>query len=550
MNADDTDLTTEDLQREVRRRDALLSVHREFCNISFQEHGFCTKAWHFLDLLIDAMDVDLGMTFLVEEDELSLAASKGPLAEYLLVSEMSVGEGMAGKVAASGEPSFSTNLISTVKLFKDELGLNVERSTICVPLKFRGRTTSVIQIVGKHDIKYGESDLDFLMDIIDEFSLIAEKSYVFNDLEDKVKDTETLYEVATLLVSSLDEREIRQRAIESITAIMDVEAGSLLILDDEVGELFFEVALGDSGAKVKEIRLKVGEGIAGWVAEHNESLIVSDVTKDDRFNQRADKHSDFKTRNLLCVPVSSRGKVMGVLQAVNKKHGQFLDRDRERFELFASQVAIALENANLHSDLRQTFFDTSEALAQAIEKRDPYTGGHTKRVVTYSVAIGERLGLSMGVMDTLKLSAILHDVGKIGVDDAVLRKQAKLDDEEFGMMKGHPMMGAEILRLVPKLKDVIPGMLYHHERVDGRGYPDGLSGDEIPLIARIISVADTFDAMTSSRPYRKGLPTQVAIDELEKHSGTQFDTLAVKAFLEALEASEVVNICEGDDCGQ
>ncbi|MDO8445582.1 MAG: GAF domain-containing protein [Deltaproteobacteria bacterium] len=361
------------------------------------------------------------------------------------------------------------------------------------------------------------------------------------------EELKTLARLSAILNSTLDPREVQKRAMESATELMKAEVGSLLLVDEKRNELYFEVALGEKGAKVKEIRLKVGEGIAGWVAQNGEPLVIDDVTKDPRFSGKADEKSKFATKNMICVPVMIKEKITGVLQAINKSEGMFSPKDLELFQMLANQVAIAIDNARLMEGLRQTFYETAEALAEAIEKRDPYTGGHTKRVLTYSMASAEYMGVSPQEMDWLKLSAILHDIGKIGVEDRVLRKQGSLNDEEFALMKAHPRMGAEIMEYVEKLKDIIPGMKHHHERFDGKGYPDGLKDGEIPLIARIISVSDTFDAMTSDRPYRKGLSDETAINELQKHAGVQFDPVVVRAFIEAYKDGKIIS-CRFKNC--
>ncbi|MBI5049235.1 MAG: GAF domain-containing protein [Deltaproteobacteria bacterium] len=370
-------------------------------------------------------------------------------------------------------------------------------------------------------------------------STIIEKARLFIELDRSVRQFATLADLGTLLNSTLDPAVIRRRAMESVTRLMNAEVGSLLLVDYEKKELYFEVALGEKGDKVKEIRLKMGEGIAGWVADHGEPLLIHDVKKDKRFYKSADTKTDFVTKNMLCVPVKVKEKIIGVLQAINKKEEVFTEDDMKLFQLFSDQVAIALDNARLYEEIRETFFATAEALAEAIEKRDPYTGGHTKRVVYYSLAAARYLNLSSKELEFLKLSAILHDIGKIGVEDRVLKKPGKLDGEEAELMKMHPLMGADIMRHIKQLKDLIPGMIHHHERPDGSGYPDGLKDRDIPMIARIISVADTYDAMTTDRPYRKGLSHQTAIDEIKKETGTQFDRDVALAFVKAFEAGEI-----------
>lgn len=353
-------------------------------------------------------------------------------------------------------------------------------------------------------------------------------------LKRKLEQLNTLTELSSLINSTLDPKEIRERAIEAATRLMYAEAGSLLLVDQETGELFFEVALGEKGKKLKEIRLKRGEGIAGWVAENKEPLIIHDVQSDQRFFKSADEKTTFITKNMICVPVQTKEKVIGVLQAINKKKGSFDKEDLEIFGALANQVATAIENANLYEELKEAFYDTIMALVDTIEKRDPYTGGHTKRVMEYSIAIGKAMELSKKELENLRLAAILHDVGKIGVRDDVLLKEEKLNPHELEKMSRHTEYGVEILGYIRQLKDIIPGVRSHHERFDGKGYPDHLDGAEIPIIGRIIAVADTFDAMTTDRPYRKALSVETASEELRNNIGTQFDGEIVNAFLEAL----------------
>jgi putative nucleotidyltransferase with HDIG domain len=239
------------------------------------------------------------------------------------------------------------------------------------------------------------------------------------------------------------------------------------------------------------------------------------------------------------VPVKIKGKVTGVIEAVNKINGLFTSGDLAILTYLADQVAIAIENAKLYDELKRTFLDTAEALAEAIEQRDPYTGGHTRRVLNYSVTVAREMGIPEEEIENIKLAAILHDIGKIGVEDRILRKQGPLDEKEFEQMKKHPEIGAEIIRHISSLKGVIPGILYHQERYDGKGYPFGARDGEIPLAARIISVCDTFDAMTTDRPYRKGLGIQVALEELKKFAGIQFDPEVVAGFCRAYEKGKL-----------
>ncbi len=304
--------------------------------------------------------------------------------------------------------------------------------------------------------------------------------------------------------------------------------------------MYFEAASGEKGPVLKQVRLKPGEGIAGWVARRGGAIIIDDVKKDPRFASEIDRLTGYDTKNMMVVPVATKEKLWGVLQVLNKCNGVFTDEDLEMAQALANQIAIAIENASIYQEMRLTFLGVTTALADALEKRDTYTGGHTRRVHEYSVSIASRLDLPEDDMDTLRLAAILHDIGKIGVSDVVLRKPGRLDEAEFYEMSRHPEAGVEIIEHLPQLQKVVPGVLYHHEHYNGKGYPQKKSGYEIPVIARIIAVADAFDAMTSDRPYRKALSVEAAIAELERCKNEQFDPVVVEAFIESYRSADFV----------
>ena len=182
---------------------------------------------------------------------------------------------------------------------------------------------------------------------------------------------------------------------------------------------------------------------------------------------------------------------------------------------------------------------TVKALASAIDGKDPYTRGHSERVSRFAVATAEGLGLSADETEKIRVSALLHDVGKIGIDDRVLKKPAALSDEEFEIMKSHPQKGYKIMSQIPAMREFLPGMYMHHEMINGQGYPQGLQGDEIPMQARIVSVADTFDAMTTERPYQQAMDLETALTRLKSFVGTRYDVRVVAAFVAACEAGKI-----------
>lgn len=528
-------------KKELELKKIELGIYHEIGGAAVRRAGAGAILGRLLGLALKALKCSSGTIYLFDErkKELTFQIVKGPMSRRFKGLKMQATKGIAGRVATSRRPYLSNDLVKD----KYWIGLksgNAHKSCLAVPLGIKKRLIGVLQVFDRSGGRpFQREDTELLCSIANHLAMIIQSRSLFSDLDSRVKEFKTLHGLGALLTSSLDQKVVRHRAMEAITKLMRAETGSLLMVDEKTDELYFEVALGDAGATIKEIRLKMGEGIAGWVASSGKPLIVPDVLKDKRFQGKVDKKSKFRTRNMICVPVIIKDRVIGVLQAINRlNHGAFTREDLKLFQLFSNQVAIALDNARLYGQIKETFYATSEALAEAIEKRDPYTGGHTKRVLEYCLAIAKHMSPAPD-NELLKLSAVLHDIGKIGVEDRILRKQAPLDAEEAAQMRQHPAMGVSILQHVPQLKEVIPGMLYHHEKPDGKGYPEGLKDDEIPMTAKIIAVADTYDAMTTNRPYRKGLSDEVALGELKKFSGTQFDAVVVDAFFKAFELNEV-----------
>jgi len=362
----------------------------------------------------------------------------------------------------------------------------------------------------------------------------------------QVNELKTLYEVSKIIAGSIELDQLLDNIMAMATKVMNSETSSVLLLDEATNELTFQIAQGEKGAEVKRlIRLKVGQGIAGWVAQTGENCVVPDTSKDPRFYKEGDEKTKFVTKSLICVPLKHNDKIIGVLEVLNRKGDiPFNTHDMELLELIAAQCASPIINAKLYQNIRNLYKSTLKVLANALDAKDSYTHGHSQRVAEYSLAIAGELGLSSKEKDDLEFAALLHDIGKIGIRDNILCKPGKLTDEEFKIIQMHPVMSAQILEPIEFLVDKIPIVKHHHERYDGRGYPSKLAKDEIPFGARIICVADTFDAMTSNRSYRKGLPAEVALEELKRCSGAQFDPAMVEAFLRVFEKKYAKNFEE------
>jgi HD-GYP domain-containing protein (c-di-GMP phosphodiesterase class II) len=282
------------------------------------------------------------------------------------------------------------------------------------------------------------------------------------------------------------------------------------------------------------------------LARGREALLDSEVDSPFRYAWPA------SVRNIIAVPLCAKDKgdsgavrrgkgtvsVIGLMVAVNRvDKPDFDSTDIKLFTSVASGCAVFVENGRLFNDLKELFVGSLKALTNSIDAKDQYTRGHSERVALISRWIAERMAerepLEEDQIHKIYLAGLLHDIGKIGIDESVLRKNGKLTPEERACICRHPSIGASILRGIKQMREIVPGVLCHHERVDGHGYPDGLQGDEIPLTGKIVGLADSFDAMTSRRTYRDAMSVGHALDEIRKGLGTQFDLRIGMIFLES-----------------
>jgi len=238
--------------------------------------------------------------------------------------------------------------------------------------------------------------------------------------------------------------------------------------------------------------------------------------------------------SFLSVPISFGNDVVGVLSVFNKRPYKFNTDERCLLTTFASQSAILIGNERLYRKLHLSYLNTIRALVSVIEAKDPYTRGHSEKVTSYAIRLARKLRIRKDQRRIISYCGRLHDIGKIAVSDVILNKPGPLTNQEFVQITKHPLKGAEILRHLEFLKEGVLAIRYHHERFDGKGYPDGIKGERIPILARILSLADSYDAMTSDRAYRKGMTRERSIDELRRCSGSQFDPKLVPAFLETI----------------
>ena len=350
-------------------------------------------------------------------------------------------------------------------------------------------------------------------------------------LRNKYNYQEALAQFTRSLVSILDLRELVD-LIVSISGILGAKHLAFFLLDEELGQFKIRSSFGLTPA-AKAVELDSLSDLVKLL-----HILKKVVTREEAEHFRMSDNYPILKEELdslkaaIVIPIFIKGELNGILTLGQKISEE--DYNQDDFNLLttlADEASIAIENARLYGNMKRTYFETVQALAQAIEASDEYTRGHSDRVTKIALEIAKKLKLGRDEIDTLKFAGILHDVGKIGIIKDVLNKPGKLSEAEFNMIKMHPTVGEQIIAPVAFLAHIRPIIRHHHERFDGKGYPDGLQGKYIPSLSRIIAVADTYDAMTSHRPYRNALSMEVALAEINKCSGTQFDPEIVVAFM-------------------
>jgi putative nucleotidyltransferase with HDIG domain len=411
------------------------------------------------------------------------------------------------------------------------------RSAMCVPLLCKEKLTGLIHVdTFSQRNAFTEADLKLLSGIANQAAIALENAMLYSRTQQQIRELSAVLEVSRAISANLNTDIVLQMIMRYSLNLLQAESGSIMMLDETSGELSIKAAVGLNEEIINKEKRKLGEGIAGWVAQSAQPLLLRDGLHDSQFRNIKKKE---EVKDALCVPLTYQGKVLGVI-SVNNRVGEktFQDQDLELLSTFAAQAAIAIHNSRLYSYLREIYVSTIKAFAAAIEARDPYTRGHSERIAKYAVAIAQEMNLDSEQLDTIRDAALLHDIGKIGVRESILQKPTALDEEEYREMQRHAVLGTQILQSIPSLKPLLTIVHHHQEKFNGTGYPDKLSGISIPLGARIIAVADAFEAMTSDRPYRSARSIKQAIKELKKFSGTQFDPTIVTSFIRILDRSE------------
>lgn len=351
-------------------------------------------------------------------------------------------------------------------------------------------------------------------------------------LADAWEELTLLYELAEQMRGVLDIDQAVELALMHAADIVSVEGCGVLLKNEGEWELHGVIC---PTGREEWLRLDLGKQIAEEALRRKRGFIINDLTHHPQWGEAA---KIFGVFNIVVVPFNPGGHAQGALVAWNSKRGEFTSGDLKLLSTIAAQTAGVLESAFLYQRLQETFRGVIRAMAVAVDAKSRWTAGHSIRVTRYAVELAHAIGLTESEVEKVNISGLLHDLGKIGIPDAILDKPGKLTDEEWEIMKRHPIIGYEMLKDIWQFRgSILDGVLYHHERIDGKGYPFGLRGEEIPFTGRLLAVADGFDAMTSERPYRAGMPKEKALEVLTECAGTQWDKELVKAFVDMMKRS-------------
>jgi len=381
---------------------------------------------------------------------------------------------------------------------------------------------------------FSAKKIEFYQTLMNQAAVAIENAQLYEKTEWHVKELSAVHNMSQAFTSTLDYQEVISVVAQRVGNPIGAQFASVLLPDENGRNLNIVASYNLSAEYVwtinKKRRIPVGVGPLGMAFTKQVPFKVTNTQMDQNYEFWRHVASVQGYSSLIALPLLSKGQSIGVICIYFAEPREFKQDEIELLTTASNEAAIAIENARIYENLEDAFVGTIRSLAETIDAKDTYTRGHSEQVSLYAEAIARGLGLEGDELQTIRYAGYLHDVGKIGIPDAILSKPGKLTVEEFGVIKKHPILSERILKPVNFPYPVQSIVRHHHERYDGKGYPDHLTGEEIPLGARILFVADAFEAMTSDRPYRKALTNQMALDELQRNMGTQFDERIVNVF--------------------
>ncbi|UCE61543.1 MAG: HD domain-containing protein [Phycisphaerales bacterium] len=404
------------------------------------------------------------------------------------------------------------------------------------PIRYRGQQMGALFCTNAREDGVAEDTARAMVSCIEH---ALGREIAITDLADALmtgyEELNLLYTLLPAIATKGQPADIGDVLVAETARTLNCRRVSLLALDEN-RENYQVIASHGLPAELSGVAIPIADSVAAHALWDEDLLVVNEVSKRPDLSRLSRGEYETDAFAVVRVPLEARGEALGFLTVTERTgHAEFTARDRKLLEGLSAMGASALLNCQLHEAVSKQMLSTIHALASAVDAKDHYTHDHAGRVAQLCVATARQLGVtSASQCREVELAGLLHDIGKIGIPDAILTKPSRLSREEYEIIRTHTDIGARIVEHVPGLEEVAKAILHHHERHDGLGYPRGLCGDAIPLASKLIAVADTFDTLTSDRPYHKGGATETALKELERCNGTQFDPQVIKAFAEVV----------------
>jgi GAF domain-containing protein len=439
------------------------------------------------------------------------------------------GQGIIGAVMLNGRPTAVPDISASFDLRSPpDLVAYGLQAAICMPMLEDGRLWGTLSVFDVKTREWTPDDQRVLATLGNHGVVAVRNAELYDNNQRSIWELKNLQEALQAATSTLDLNQVLQQVLAGAAKASTAQIGCLAL--EESGKLILKGGFGTDSTTAEKLALGLGGDICRDVMSSGKAFMEAmerDSATDSPLNPRA----------VLCVPITLRGKPTGVLFLANYKIGHAFTSDhRNLVTELAAQAAVAIDNARLFKDREEVILSSLEALANAVDARDPYTAGHSQRVTQYALMIARQMKYSpkdQSAWVRLERGGRLHDIGKIGVPDSILQKEGKLTDVEFAKMREHPVVGFNILSGLKMLTDELVIVRSHHERYDGKGYPDKKTGEELPMFAWIASAADAIDAMTSDRPYRKASSLDIAVEQIRAGAGTHFHPDVAEAVMDA-----------------
>lgn len=421
------------------------------------------------------------------------------------------------------------------------------RSALLLPLISKDEAIGVVtlgEVRRWTRTPFSAKKIEFYQTLMNQAAVAIENAQLFEKSERHVSELSAMHNISQAFTSTLDYQEVVSVVAKRVGNLIGAAFASVVLPDDAGRHLSIVASYNLSAEYVWTInrkrRIPIGSGPVGMAYTEGKSFVVNNVLSDDSYEPWKHLASVQGYSSMIALPLLAKGQSIGVICIYFNEPRYLKDHEMNLLTTAANEAAIAIENARIYENLQDAFVGTIRSLAETIDAKDAYTRGHSERVSLYAEAIARGLGLQGAELHTIRYAGYLHDVGKIGIPDAILSKPGKLTADENHVIQKHPVLSEKILKPVNFPFPVQSIVRHHHERYDGKGYPDSLAGEEIPLGARILFVADAFEAMTSDRPYRKALTREMALGELERNKVTQFDPRVVEVLARIIRSENTV----------